>query len=170
MDLFHIVSFDGKNCHIPYRFWWIILAEIHWLQCYETIGHCVKSFLIKSFIWSVFSFIRTEYRKVLYSDRIRENTDHKKLQIRTLFRVLSQKSAFFAGFIYWFLEKFAILWYVLAHFTHLSLAKSPSLRFHYVIGKHTKILMSIYLTATGLEPTTTYFLNEHPTIYRGQFD
>ena len=158
MDLFHVISFDGKNCHIPYIFWSITLGEICWLQWYETIGHCVKSSLIKSFIGSVFSFIRTKYGKILFSVRIRENTDHKKLQIRMLFTVYLSNLPFFAEFINWFLEKLAILWYVFA--------KSPSLRFQYVIEKHANVLIPIYLTVTGFEPTTTYFLNKQPTIYR----
>ena len=44
--------------------------------------HCVKSAQIRSFLWSVFSCIRTEYgdllRKSPYSVRILENTDQKK--------------------------------------------------------------------------------------------
>ena len=51
--------------------------------------HYVKSVQIRSFFWSVFSGIRTEYedllRKSPYSVRMRENTDHKKLLIWTLF-------------------------------------------------------------------------------------
>ena len=51
--------------------------------------HCVKSVQIRSFFWSVFSCIRTEYgdllRKSPYSVRIQENTDQKKLHIWTLF-------------------------------------------------------------------------------------
>ena len=51
--------------------------------------HCVKSVQIRSFFWSVFSRIRTEYGEILrispYSVRVRENTDQKKLGIWTLF-------------------------------------------------------------------------------------
>ena len=51
--------------------------------------HCVKGVQIRSFFWSVFSRIRTEYvdfrRKSSYSVRIRENMDQKKLRIWTLF-------------------------------------------------------------------------------------
>ena len=47
--------------------------------------HCVKSVQIRSFFWSVFSRIRTEYgniRSIPHSDWIRrENTDQKKLGI-----------------------------------------------------------------------------------------
>ena len=46
--------------------------------------HCVKSVQIRSFFWFVFSCIRTEYgdllRKALYSVRMLENTDQKKLR------------------------------------------------------------------------------------------
>ena len=51
--------------------------------------YCVKSVQIRSFFWSVFFCIRTEYedllRKSPYSVRIQENTDHKKLRIWILF-------------------------------------------------------------------------------------
>ena len=50
--------------------------------------HCVKSVQIRSFFWSVFSCLRTEYRdlrsKSPYSVRIQENTDQRKLRILTL--------------------------------------------------------------------------------------
>ena len=51
--------------------------------------HCVKSVQIRSFFWSVFSRIRTEYGEILlispYLVWIRENTDQKKLRVWTLF-------------------------------------------------------------------------------------
>ena len=51
--------------------------------------HCVKSFQIRSFFWSIFSCICTEwrnlFRKSLYSVRIHENTDHKRLRVWTPF-------------------------------------------------------------------------------------
>ena len=51
--------------------------------------HCVKSVKIRSFFWSVFSSIQTEYGEIRsispYSVRMRENTDQKKLHIWTLF-------------------------------------------------------------------------------------
>ena len=44
--------------------------------------HCIKSVQIRSFFWSVFSHIRTEYGDLLckspYSVLMRENTDQKK--------------------------------------------------------------------------------------------
>ena len=47
----------------------------------QVLDHCVKSIKIRSFFWSVFSFIRTEYRDLLrkspYSLRIQENTGQK---------------------------------------------------------------------------------------------
>ena len=53
------------------------------------ILYCVKCVQIRSFFWSVFSCIRTEYgdlrSKSPYSVRIQENTDQKKLRIWTLF-------------------------------------------------------------------------------------
>ena len=51
-------------------------------------SHIVKSVKVRSFSWSVFSRIRTEYGEILrissYSVRIRGNTDQKKLRIWTL--------------------------------------------------------------------------------------
>ena len=51
--------------------------------------NCVKSVQIRSYFWSVFSCIRTEYgnlrSKLVYSVRIQENTNQKKLRIWTLF-------------------------------------------------------------------------------------
>ena len=51
--------------------------------------HCVRSVQIRSFLWSVFSYIWTEYgdllRKSSYSLQTQENTDQKKLRIWTLF-------------------------------------------------------------------------------------
>ena len=48
--------------------------------CYKDLLHCVKSVQIRSFFWSVFSRIQTEYRKIrsisLYSVRMRENTEY----------------------------------------------------------------------------------------------
>ena len=53
-------------------------------------SHCVKSDQIRSFFWSLFSCIRTEYGKILrispYSARMRGITDQKKLRIWALFR------------------------------------------------------------------------------------
>ena len=50
---------------------------------------CVKRVQIRSFFWSVFSCIRTEFgdwlRKSPYSVWIQENTDQKKLRIWTFF-------------------------------------------------------------------------------------
>ena len=41
-------------------------------------NHCVKSVQIRSYFWSVFSCIRTEYKgKSPYSVRMQENTDQK---------------------------------------------------------------------------------------------
>ena len=51
--------------------------------------HCVKRVQMRSFFWSVFSRVRTEYGEILrispYSVRMRENTDQKKLRIWTHF-------------------------------------------------------------------------------------
>ena len=51
--------------------------------------HCMKSVQIRSFFWSVFYRIWTEYgdtRSISpYSVQMRENTDQKKLRIRAFF-------------------------------------------------------------------------------------
>ena len=50
------------------------------IQIISTI-HCLKSVQIRSYFWSIFSRIRTEYREILgifpYSVRMQENTDQK---------------------------------------------------------------------------------------------
>ena len=50
------------------------------IQIISTI-HCLESVQIRSYFWSVFSRIRTEYREILrifpYSVRMQENTDQK---------------------------------------------------------------------------------------------
>ena len=47
-------------------------------KIFQALYHCVKSVQKRSFFWSVFS-------RSLYSVRMRENTDQKKLRIWTLF-------------------------------------------------------------------------------------
>ena len=51
--------------------------------------HCAKCVQTRSFFWSVFSRIRTQYGEILrispYSVQMRQNTDQKKLRIWTLF-------------------------------------------------------------------------------------
>ena len=70
--------------------------------------HCVKSLQIRSFSWSVFSCIQSEYRKIRtkkklriwalskspYSVRIQENTDQTKIRIWTLFTQWCQLSIY----------------------------------------------------------------------------
>ena len=59
--------------------------------------HCVKSVSIRSFFWSVFSQIWTEYGEIRsissYSVRMRENADQKKLRIWTLHTVILKCSS-----------------------------------------------------------------------------
>ena len=56
----------------------------------------VKIVQIRSFSWSVFSCIQTEYGDLLYkspySVRMHEHTDQKKLRIWTFHAVISQYS------------------------------------------------------------------------------
>ena len=71
------------------------LESIHFYACLAITGairgthiHCVKSVQLRSFFWSVFSCIRTEYGEILrispYSVRMWEDTDQKELCIWTL--------------------------------------------------------------------------------------
>ena len=53
---------------------WINFNKNFYLAC---LTHCVKSVQIRSFFWSVFSCIRTEYEDSPYSVGIQENTDQK---------------------------------------------------------------------------------------------
>ena len=68
-------------------FWEEIAGTKIDLNC--LLKHCVKSVHMRSFFWSVFSCIRTEYgdlrSKSSHSVRIHENTDQKKIRIWTLF-------------------------------------------------------------------------------------
>ena len=61
-----------------------ILQSHRFCRFLRQIKHCVKSIYTRSFFWSVFPRIRTEYgdllRKFPYSIQIRENTDQKKLR------------------------------------------------------------------------------------------
>ena len=75
-----INSFPNKLKSLPSKF-----CKSFWYKS----DHCVKSIQIRSFFWSVFSRIRTEYGEILristYSVRMREKTDQKKFRIWTLF-------------------------------------------------------------------------------------
>ena len=68
---------------------------IHFLKTFSRTNnlHCVKSVLIRSFFWSVFFCIRTEYgdllRKSPYSVRIQENTEQKKTPYLDTFHAVS---------------------------------------------------------------------------------
>ena len=58
-------------------------------------SHSVKIFRIRSFFWSVFSRIRTEYGEILrispYSVRMKENTDQKNLEYGHFSRKCQEK-------------------------------------------------------------------------------
>ena len=66
--------------------------------------HCVKIVQIRSFFWSVFSRIRTEYGEILhislYSIQMRENTDQQKPRVWTLFMQYLHCLAFSVKWIY----------------------------------------------------------------------
>ena len=66
----------------------LIKAKIKEFLFYNS-PNCVKSVQIRSFFWSAFSHIRTEYGEIQstfpYSVRMKENKDQKKLRIWALF-------------------------------------------------------------------------------------
>ena len=72
-------------------------------KCIFNKDHCVKSIQIRSFFWSVFSCIRTEYgdlrSKFPYSAWMQEIMDQEKLRIRTLFTQWSMPAKSFNYFI-----------------------------------------------------------------------
>ena len=62
----------GNNCHFKYR--------IHKNLVYKFQCHWVKSVQIRSYFWSVFSCIRTEYGNLLHNLRIQ--SEYKKIRTR----------------------------------------------------------------------------------------
>ena len=84
----------------------------------------MKSVQTRSFFWSVFSRIRTEYEnlhsKYPYSVRIRENTDQKKLRIWTL----------------------STQWDILAKSSILNIWQGPTYAPAYVITKFSVMIIS----------------------------
>ena len=72
----HVVCFESSIIFPPAS---LLLWKNKDLYFYDPISrHCAKSVQIRSFFWSVFSFIRTELlRKSPYSVPIQENTDQK---------------------------------------------------------------------------------------------
>ena len=68
----------GGEWQVPYFFGWfswmiLVRSFVEWycltrhgfhLMIWTKEAHCVKSFQIRSYFWSVFSYIRTEYRKI----------------------------------------------------------------------------------------------------------
>ena len=72
---------------------WIDLSVLlRWTVLLQT--HCIKSAQIRSFFWSVFSCIRTDYgdllRKSSYSVRIQENMVLKKILYLVTFHAVRQ--------------------------------------------------------------------------------
>ena len=111
-------------CHCSHRLFKIssIIPKFFWSKCISsaisdntrwawtplvataTLLHCVKSVQIRSFFWSVFACIRTEYGEIRsispYSVRMRENTDQKKLRTWTLFTQCFSNWGWFWMFFY----------------------------------------------------------------------
>ena len=67
----------------------LFLSSLTHFSTMKCFLYCAKSVQIRSFFWSIFSYIWSEYRDLLskspYSVQIQENTDLKKLRISTLF-------------------------------------------------------------------------------------
>ena len=65
---------------------WYATHVIHLMYILICEEHCVKSVQVRSFFWSVFCCIRTEYgdlrSKSSYSVRIQEHRDQKKFRIQ----------------------------------------------------------------------------------------
>ena len=55
-----------KNKYYKYLkyFYWLSISHFICSICFHIWAHCVKSILIRSFFWSVFSCIQSEYRKI----------------------------------------------------------------------------------------------------------
>ena len=72
---------------VKYDKYFLFFSDSEKLENIAITQYCVKS--VRSFFWSVFSCIRSEHgdllRKYLYSVRIQEDVDQKKLRIWTLF-------------------------------------------------------------------------------------
>ena len=75
--------FHPKNINQHYMSAWSKKMKLSFTE------DCMKSVQMRTFFWSLFSTIRTEYADLRnlspFSAQIQENTDHKKLRIRTLF-------------------------------------------------------------------------------------
>ena len=75
--------FHPKNINQHYMSAWSKKVKLSFTE------DCMKSVQMRTFFWSLFSTIRTEYADLRnlspFSVQIQENTDHKKLRIRTLF-------------------------------------------------------------------------------------
>ena len=75
--------FHPKNVNQHYMSAWSKKMKLSFTE------DCMKSVQMRTFFWSLFSSIRTEYADLRntspFSVQIQENTDHKKLHIRTLF-------------------------------------------------------------------------------------
>ena len=50
--------------------WWVLLRSTRERNSLDTQNHCVKSVQLRSFFWSVFSCIQSQYRKI----RTRKNS------------------------------------------------------------------------------------------------
>ena len=95
------LGFNTANFASVYFFFNIVIGEANsdnqrnlFKNCTGNL-HCVKSVQIRSFFWSVFSCIRTEYgdlrSKSPYSVQIQENSDQKKLRYLDTFHAVPIK-------------------------------------------------------------------------------
>ena len=83
----------GKCQSVRVRFGKEIMADFPKDRVSESPSHCVKSVQIRSFFWSVFSLIRSEYEEIRsisrYTFRMREKTDQKKTPYLDTFHPVS---------------------------------------------------------------------------------
>ena len=91
--LFSITSQNKITLINLYLITWIDLSVLlRWTVLLQT--HCMKIAQIRSFFWSVFSCIRTDYgdllRKSSYSVRIQENMVLKKILYLVTFQAVRQ--------------------------------------------------------------------------------
>ena len=121
VDPFHV--FILISCF--YTLWFSDVCGGHGKKSVER-NHCVKSVQIRSFFWSVFSCIRTEYgdllRKSPYSVQIQENTDQKKLRIQAFSR--SDGLSFSYFFLFPLETCFFFVRYYFTEMLHLSKVSS----------------------------------------------
>ena len=96
--LFHILLNTGFTIYIFYGFTLhalasrayctefrissIFLKKLPQIDNCINVNHCVKSVQIRSYFWSLFSCIRTEYSVIRYSVSLRIQSEYRKIRTR----------------------------------------------------------------------------------------